>query len=87
MKDLLQKVRDGYVILPQNIIVELAKEFRQSENPVLQDAGEKMREGSSENKNQTIRNLLGDAANMATITQFVIQLGTTLGPIFLDLLK
>lgn len=84
---LLQAIRNGEVTLPPEVMTALAGAFHQSDEPVLKAAEQKMRSCSWENKRQMLRELLGDAANFATIAPIIVQLGKNYGPILLELVK
>ena len=85
--DLLQAIRDGKITLPQNIITALAKELRQSNEPALKAAGQKMKWCIWIDKGKVLRNLLSDAANLATVGPILVRLGNTYGPFLLKLLE
>lgn len=85
--DILQAVRDGKAILPQEVMAALAEAFRQSEKPALKTAGQKMKWCFWMDKGKLLRELLGDAANLATVMQILVKIGNTYGPILLEQLK
>lgn len=79
---LLCDIRDGKVQLPSEVMEALAKAFRQSDKPALQDAGQKM---TKPHKGQLLRDLLGDAANLAAVGQVLFEVGKEFGPALLKL--
>lgn len=85
--DLLQAIRSGKVMLPKEVMAALAKELRQSEEPELQAAGQSMRWKFWKGKMQLLRDLLGDAANLAAIAPILVKLGKTYGPMLMELTK
>lgn len=87
LNKLLCAVRDGKVQLPPEIINALAKAFRQSDEPALQTAGQKMKWQFWKDKAQLLRNLLGDTANFATIVPILVTLWKDYGPILLKLIE
>jgi len=76
---LLCAIRDGKVQLPSDVMDALAEAFRRSDEPALQDAGQKMKH-SWEDKGQLLRDLLGDAANLTTVGSVLVSLGKDYGP-------
>lgn len=84
--ELLYAIRDGKVQLPPEVMEALAKAFRQSDEPVLKDAGQKMKWHSWKGKGQLLRDLLGDAANLVTVAPVLVKLGADYGPTFLKIL-
>lgn len=85
--ELLEAVRDGRVTLPQEVITALAEAFRQNDSAALQDAGEKMKRHPIKDGMRVLRELLGDAANLATVAPVVVQLGKTWGPVLAELVR
>lgn len=85
--ELLQAICDGRVDLPHELMTALAEELRNSDNPELKAAGRKMNLCFWKDKGKILRDLLGDAANVATIGPILVKLGITYGPMFLELLK
>lgn len=85
--ELLQAIRDGRVDLPTELITVLSKKLRQSDNPELNAAGQKMKWYFWKDKGKLLRDLLGDAANIATIAPIMVNLGATYGPMLMDVLR
>ncbi len=85
--ELLEAVRDGRVTLPQEVITALAEAFRQNDSAALQDAGEKMKRHPVKDGIRVLRELLGDAANFATVVPVVVQMGKTWGPVLAELVR
>ena len=83
---LLQAIRDGKVQLPSEVLNALIKEFRQSGEPALQVVGRKMKWCFWKDKGQLLRDLLGDAANLATVAPVLVTLGKDYGPTLLKLI-
>lgn len=85
--DLLQAIRDGNIMLPQEIITALTEAFQQSKEPALKSAGRKMKWYFWMDKGKMIRDLLGDAANLAAVAPILVRLANTYGPILLEQLR
>lgn len=85
--DLLQAICDGKVTLSQEVITALAETFQQSREPALKAAGWKMKWCFWINKGKLLRELLGDAANFATVAPILAKLGNTYGPVLLEQLR
>lgn len=85
--DLLQAIRDGEVALPQEVMEALTDLLRRSKEPALKTAGRQMKWCFWRDKGQLLRNLLGDAANLAAVAPILAELEKTYGPTLLDLLK
>ena len=83
---LLCAIRDGKVQLPPEVMNALAKAFRQSDEPVLQAVGRKMKWHLRKVKGQLLRDLLGDAANLVTVAPVLVTLGKDYGPTLLKLI-
>ena len=83
---LLFAIRDGKVHLPPEVMKALVKAFRQSNEPALQAAGHKMKWLFWKDKGQMLRDLLGDAANLATVAPVLVKLGKDYGPTLLKLI-
>lgn len=84
--ELLRAIRDGKVQLPPDVMNALAKAFQQSDNLTLQTAGQKMKWHFWKGKGRLLRDLLGDAANIATVAPVLVALGKDYGPILLKLI-
>lgn len=85
--DLLRAIRDGEVTLPQEVMTALTDLLRRSKEPALKTTGRQMKWYFWKDKGQLLRNLLGDAANLATVAPILVELGKTYGPTLLELLK
>lgn len=85
--ELLQLLREGKVELPEALMEVLAAAFQHSGNPALQDAGQNIKRSSWKDKGKVLRELLGDAANLAAVGPVLAQLGTEYGPLLLNLLR
>ena len=77
---LLCAIRDGKVQLPSEVMDALSKAFQQSNESSLQTAGHEMKCHSLKGKGQILRDLLGDAANLATVAPILNTLGKDYGP-------
>lgn len=84
--ELLRAIRDGGVQLPPEVLDALAKAFRQSGEPALQEAGRKMKWCFWKGKGQLLRDLLGDAANLAAVGPVLVTLGKEYGPVLWKLI-
>lgn len=85
--EFLCAIRDGKVQLPPKVMKAMAKAFQQSDEPVLQAAGQKMKGHSWKEKGQLLRDLLGDAANLTMVVPVLVKLGEKYGPTLLELIK
>lgn len=83
---LLGAIRDGKVQLPPEVMEALTQALQQSDKPALKAAGQKMKWQSWKGKGQLLRDLLGDAANFATVAPVLVKLGTDYGPTLLKIL-
>ena len=72
--------------LSPEVMNALAKTFRQSDEPALQDAGKKMKWQFWKNKGQLLRDFLGDAANLVTVAPVLVTLAKDYGPTLLKLI-
>ena len=84
--ELLYAIRDGRVQLPPGVMDALSKAFQKSDEPVLKDAGKKMKWHFWKDKGQLLRDLLGDSANLATVAPVLVKLGADYGPTLLKIL-
>lgn len=78
--EILKAVRDGQATFSDELLSALAEELRKSNDPKLESTGQKMKGKSWKEKGQLLRDLLGDAANLATVAPVLAQLWTSYGP-------
>ena len=78
LNELLCAIRDGKIEVSSQIMYELVKMFQQSDQPTLYDMGQKMRWQLPRNKIQLLREFLGDAANLTTLTLALVEYGPAL---------
>ena len=78
LNELLCAIRDGKIEVSSQIMYELVKMFQQSDQPTLYDMGQKMRWQLPRNKIQLLREFLGDASNLTTLTLALVEYGPAL---------
>lgn len=76
---ILMAIRDDKVPVSDKLLKALAEELRKSNSPALKSTGQKMKWMFWKNKAHLLRDLLGDAANFATVAPVAVQLWTTYG--------
>lgn len=84
---ILKAVRDGQASFSDELLSALAEELRKSNAPQLESTGQKMKGKSWKDKVQIFRDLLGDAANLATVVPVLAQLWTSYGPELTEIAK
>lgn len=78
--EILKAVRDGQASFSDELLSALAEELRKSNDPKLKSTGRKMKWMFWKDKGQLLRDLLGDAANLATVVPVLAQLWTSYSP-------